>query len=261
MSEIETEYSGKVLRIQINRPLFKNALTSGMHIALADIFADASKDDDIQAVLLQGAGESFCAGCDVEDLLKNLAGGGNFPQTRLMKALADFDKPIVAAVQGEVIGAGITMLTQCDLVFARESTKFQIAFLNFALVPGFASGWSTPARIGRLQVAGLKLLGPSFDARHATRLGLVTHVATGPDLLSMANYTARELAQNSTVAMRRRHRVVKRPFRDQLDVALKIESEKFTIQSRPVGPKNEIVALLEWRRPEFAEIGTLSAAA
>src|SRR5881409_2852869 len=176
MSDILTECSGNILRIQLNRPERKNAMTSAMYIMLADLLNNAAKDDEVRVVLWHGAGDSFSAGNDIQDFLKNPPGSGESPQARLIEALINFDKPIVAAVQGAAIGGGTTMLTHCDFVFAGESAKFQMPFVNLALVPEFGSSYSVPARSGYLRAAELIQLGQSFDAKRAAELGLVTRV-------------------------------------------------------------------------------------
>src|SRR5258708_10636552 len=106
MSDILSERSGSVLRIQLNRPASKNAMTSAMYITLADLFDSAAKDDQVRVVLWHGAGDSFCAGNDIGDFMKNPPGAGESPQALLMKALIDFDKPIVAAVHRAAIAGG-----------------------------------------------------------------------------------------------------------------------------------------------------------
>src|SRR6202050_1043797 len=186
MSDIITEQSGSILRVQLNRPAKKNAMTSAMYITLADLLNAAAKDDQVRAVLWHGAGDSFCAGNDIEDFLKNPPGPGESPQARLMEALVNFDKPLVAAVQGAAIGGGTTMLTHCDFIYAGESTKFQMPFINLAVVPEFGSSCSVPSRIGHLRAAELLLLGTSFDARRAADLGLVTDVVSDKDVLARA---------------------------------------------------------------------------
>src|SRR5438132_7346416 len=132
MSDIITERSGNILRIQLNRPERKNAMTSAMYITLADVFNDAAKDDQIRVVLWHGAGDSFSAGNDLADFMKNPPGPGESPQARLIQALINFEKPLVAAVQGVAIGSGTTMLAHCDFVYAAESAKFQLPFVNLA---------------------------------------------------------------------------------------------------------------------------------
>ncbi len=189
MSDIVTERSDSVLRVQLNRPASKNAMTSAMYITLADLFNAAAKDDRIRVVLWHGAGDSFCAGNDIGDFLKNPPGAGESPQALLIKALIDFDKPIVAAVHGAAIGGGTTMLMHCDFVFAGESAKFQLPFVNLGLVPEFGSSCTLPARIGYLRAAELILLGQFFDARRAAELGLVTQVV--PDQSEVGSETAR----------------------------------------------------------------------
>src|SRR6478672_7992598 len=120
MNELLTERSGSVLRVQLNRPAKKNAMTAAMYTGLAGIFADAAKDEDVHVVLWHGAGDSFSAGNDIEDFLKNPPGPGESPQAQLMHALTDFDKPLIAAVHGAAIGGGTTMLTHCDFVYAAQ---------------------------------------------------------------------------------------------------------------------------------------------
>src|ERR1700704_4951490 len=139
MDDIIIEHSGSVLRVELNRPTKRNAMTSSMYVKLADVFNGAAKDERIRVVLWQGAGDSFCSGNDVEDFLKNPPGPGESPQARLMNALLDFDKPLIAAVQGAAIGGGTTMLMHCDFVYAAENTKFQMPFIDLALLPEFGS--------------------------------------------------------------------------------------------------------------------------
>ncbi len=167
MKEIITEHSEGILRVALNRPTKRNAMTSSMYVTLAEIFTDAAKDEHTRVVLWHGAGDSFCAGNDIEDFLKNPPGPGESPQARLMNALVDFDKPIVVAVQGAAIGGGTTMLMHCDFVYAGESARFRMPFIDLAVVPEFGSSCSVPARIGHLRAAELILLGLPFDAKRA----------------------------------------------------------------------------------------------
>src|SRR6266403_5288488 len=97
MDDIATEHAGSILRVQLNRPTKRNAMTSAMYVALAGIFNEAANDEKTRVILWHGAGDSFCAGNDIEDCLKNLPGPGESPKARLMKALVDVDTPLVAA--------------------------------------------------------------------------------------------------------------------------------------------------------------------
>jgi enoyl-CoA hydratase/carnithine racemase len=247
MDEIITEHSGSIFRVELNRPTKKNAMTSDMYVTLANIFNDAAKDESIRVVLWHGAGDSFCAGNDIEDFLKNPPGPGESPQARLMNALIDFGKPLVAAVQGAAIGGGTTMLTHCDFVYAGESAKFQMPFINLALVPEFGSSYSVPARIGHLRAAELILLGLPFDARRAADLGLVTQVVSDQTLLATATETAQKLAAKPAGALQASKRLMKLAFREQLKAATKAENEEFSAQVRSEDAKEALTAFLEKR--------------
>src|ERR1700752_4497553 len=98
MDEIVTEHTGSILRVQLNRPTKRNAMTSAMYLALAGIFNGAANDETTRVVLWHGAGDSFCAGNDIEDFLKNPPGPGESPRAGLLNPVVNFDKPLVAAV-------------------------------------------------------------------------------------------------------------------------------------------------------------------
>src|SRR3954447_2017290 len=245
MDEIITERAGNILRVQLNRPTKRNAMTSSMYVALADIFNDAGKDDRTRAVLWHGAGDSFSAGNDVEDFLRNPPGSGESPQARLMTALIDFDKPLIAAVQGAAIGGGTTMLTHCDFVYAGESAKFQMPFINLAVVPEFGSSYSLPARVGHIRAAELILLGLPFDARRAAELGVVTQVVPDQTLLATATETARTLAAKPPAALRASKRLMKRPFREQIKAAIDAENLEFSARVRSDEAREAFGSFLE----------------
>src|SRR5580704_4110902 len=251
MSDIVTERSGSILRIQFNRPAKKNAMTSAMYITMADLLNNAAKDDGIRVVLWYGAGDSFCAGNDLQDFLKNPIGPGDSPQSRLIDAFIAFDKPIVAAVHGFAIGGGTTMLTHCDFVYAGESAKFQMPFINLALVPEFGTSFSVPARVGLLRAAELIMLGEPFTAARAAELGLVTRVVPDRDLLATAIATAQKLAAKPSGALRACKRLIKRSSIDQLREAVKIENQEYVERVPSAEAKEAFSAFLEKRPPNF----------
>jgi enoyl-CoA hydratase/carnithine racemase len=209
-----------------------------------------------RVVLWHGAGDSFCAGNDIDDFLKNPPGPGDTPLARLMNALLDFEKPLVAAVQGAAIGGGTTMLTHCDFVYAGESAKFQMPFINLAVVPEFGSSCTVPARIGQIRAAELILLGLPFDARRAADLGFVTRVVPDQNLLATATDTARKLAAKRAGALQASKRLMKRPSREKLRATMKAENEAFSAQVRSADAKEALTAFLEKRVPHFA--GTMT---
>jgi enoyl-CoA hydratase/carnithine racemase len=254
MDDILTERSGNILRIQLNRPARKNAMTVAMYNTMADLLNGAAKDDQIRVVLWHGAGDSFSAGNDIQDFLKNPPGAGESPQARLIEALINFDKPIVVAVQGAAIGGGTTMLTHCDFAFAGESAKFQMPFVDLAVVPEFGTSYSVPARIGYLRAADLILLGLPFDAKRAAELGFVTRVVSDQELIATATKTASALAEKPPAALQACKRLMRTSTREQLERAVKLENEEFSVRVRSAEAKEAFTAFIEKRKPNFSAI-------
>jgi enoyl-CoA hydratase/carnithine racemase len=177
-----------------------------------------------------------------------------------MKALIDFDKPLIAAVQGAAIGGGTTMLLHCDFVYAGESAKFQMPFVNLAVVPEFGSSYALPARIGYIRAAELILLGLPFDARRAADLGLATQIVPDQNLLPTATETAQKLATKAPDALRACKRLLKLSFRNQIKAATKAENEEFSAQVRSEDAKEALTAFLEKRPPHFGKTESSAAA-
>jgi enoyl-CoA hydratase/carnithine racemase len=249
MYDIVAERSGNILDIILNRPAKKNAMTSGMYTAIAELLEGAARDDQIRVVLWYAAGDSFSAGNDLEDFLKNPPAAGESPQARLMHALIDLEKPLVVAVHGLAIGGGTTMLAHCDFVYAGESAKFQLPFVNLGLVPEFGSSYLLPLRFGYLRAAELILLGQRFDAVRAAQLGLVTEVVADEKLLAKATETARTLAAKPGAAVQASKRLMRSAFRGQLEQAVKLENEEFATRVTSDEAKQAFSAFFAKREP------------
>ena len=253
MSDIQTERAGAILRVTVNRPAKKNAMTSAMYVDLAKAFKDAAADDGIHVVLWDAAGDSFSAGNDIEDFLKNPPGQGESPQALLMKALLGLDKPVVAAVQGAAVGGGTTLLTLCDVVIAGESAKFKTPFVDLGLVPEFGSSWSLPARLGHLRAAELILLGATVDARRAEAIGLVSRVVPDASLAASAMEAALALAQKAAGAVQTCKRLLTRSAREATEQAFRSEVEEFSKRVRSDEVRNIFTAFLEKHAPRPRE--------
>ena len=148
------------------------------------------------------------------------------------------------------------MLLHCDFVYAAESAKFQMPFINLALVPEFGSSWAVPARIGPVRAAELIFLGLPFDAKRAADLGFVTQVVSDQNLLATASETARKLATKPAGALQASKRLLKRSFREQLKAAMKAENEEFSAQVQSADAKEALTAFLEKRAPDFSRTRT-----
>src|ERR1044071_8258586 len=253
MSDILTERSGSILRVTVNRPAKKNAMTSAMYIELAKAFDEAARDDGVLVVIWDATGDSFSAGNDVQDFLKNPPGTGSTPQALLGNALINLDKPVIAAVQGAAVGGGTTLLTHCDFVYAGESAKFQLPFVNLGLVPEFGSSSSLPARFGYLRAAELFMLAQPFNAEQAAAIGLVTRVVPDAELLATATETAEKLAAKPIGALRATKKLLKRSSRQQVEEAIQAEVEEFSTRVRSAEVREVFTAFLEKRAPDFTK--------
>ncbi len=177
------ERRGPQLAITMNRPERRNAITVAMYAAMADAIESAAADESIRVITLEGAGEDFTGGNDLGDFMQELPSGGeDIPVWRLLRALARNLTPLVAAVHGNAVGIGTTMLFHCDLVVAEEGSRFVMPFTDLGLVPEAASSLILPALAGRRVAARHLLLGEPFDVEQAERYGLVSHRAAGGDL-------------------------------------------------------------------------------
>jgi enoyl-CoA hydratase/carnithine racemase len=252
MPEIVTERFDNILRIQFNRPEKKNAMTMNMYSTTAELLNAAAKDDETRVVLVHGAGDAFCAGNDLGDFLHNPPKSDDSPQARFIAAL-EIDKPLIAAVQGVAIGGGTTMLTHFDFVYAAEHTRFQMPFVNLALVPELGTSYWLPAQIGYVAAAELVLLALPFDARRAAELGLVTRVVAEADLMAAALDTAHKLARQPTGAVRASKRLMRRALGTQMAAASELEIREYASRLQSGEAKEAITAFFEKRQPDFTK--------
>lgn len=250
MKEIITEWSDGVMRVEFNRAEKKNAMTREMYTRLASILNEVGNDRETRVVIWHSAGDAFCAGNDIGDFLA-APEPGETPQARLMDAFVRFEKPIVVAVQGAAAGGGTTMLTHCDVVYAGESAKFRLPFVDLALVPEFGSSYTLPARIGYLRAAELFLTGEAFGATRAAELGIVTRVVPDAHLFAVALETAKVLAAKPSGALQASKRLLKQGFIDQVKTAIESEGQEFAERLRSAEAKEAMTAFLEKRPPNF----------
>jgi enoyl-CoA hydratase/carnithine racemase len=204
MSEhVLVERVGDCLSITLNRPERRNAITVAMYAALAGAIESAADDPSLRLITLQGRGEDFTAGNDLNDFLAAMPRDGeDIPVWRLLRALARNRVPLVAAVQGNAVGIGTTMLFHCDLVIAEESARFSMPFVDLGLVPEAASSLLLPRLAGRRRAARYLLLGEPFGADEAAAFGLVSHIVPTGGLEAALARTVQSLRSKPAEALR-----------------------------------------------------------
>jgi enoyl-CoA hydratase/carnithine racemase len=253
MSHIESERDGAILRIAIDRPEKKNALTAEMYDALANAFEEAESDAGVRVVLLHGKGGVFTGGNDLEDfLMKPWKGQAVPPAVRFIRAVAHARKPVVAAVQGLAVGVGTTILLHCDLVYAADDAKLMMPFINLGIVPEAASTVLLPMLIGRQRATELFMLAAPLSAQRANEMGLVNAVVTPEELLPAALNAARQLAEKPAGAVRACKELMKRAFQAEVDRALNEEVAMIAERLDSPETKEALSAFLEKRKPDFS---------
>lgn len=219
---------GGQLAITLSRPRQRNAITVAMYAALADAIESAADDSSVRVITIEGEGEDFTAGNDLYDFLKEMpAPGTDIPVWRFLRALVRNQVPVVAAVHGNAVGIGTTMLFHCDLVLAEEGSRFIMPFVDLGLVPEAASSLILPRLAGRRRAARYILLGEPFDAKAAAEFGLVSHVEPkGGITAALARIVAALLAKPPE-ALRQTQALLRRQDSSELLERIELENGHF----------------------------------
>jgi enoyl-CoA hydratase/carnithine racemase len=215
-SQVRVENTSGVLTITLARPNKKNALTAQMYQALVEALEMASAEPSVQAVLLDADGEDFCAGNDIGDfvlLARSAQAIEDSDVFRFLRALAMFDKPLVAAVRGRAVGIGTTMLLHCDLVYVAEDARLSTPFVDLAVVPEAASSLLLPARIGHVRAFALFALGETLDGAAAVQCGLANAALPAQQVTARARASALTLAGKPAQALQATKKLMREPQR------------------------------------------------
>lgn len=224
------EAADGVLAITLNRPERRNAITVAMYAALADAIGGAAGDASIRLITLRGAGEDFTAGNDLNDFLSAPPGsrGDDIPVWRMLRALADNEIPILAAVHGNAVGIGTTILFHCDLVIAEQGAKLRMPFVDLGLVPEAASSLLMPRLSGRRAAARHILLGEPFGADEAMALGVASHVAPAGGLDAEFERVRSALLAKPAQALRMTQKLLRTADRDEVLERMTLENGHFS---------------------------------
>src|SRR5688572_2255251 len=218
MSEhVRIESGGGVLAITLARPERRNAITVAMYAALADAAEQAQHDPSLRLITLRGEGEDFTAGNDLADFLAAMPRDGEeIAVWRLLRALAGNALPLIAAVHGNAVGIGTTLLLHCDFVLAEEGTRFSLPFVDLGLVPEAASSLLLPRLAGRRRAARYLLLAEPFGPEEALDWGLVTKVVPKGGLDEALAETVERLLAKPADALRLTQRLIRHGSRDEI---------------------------------------------
>jgi len=254
MSDILVHTEDGVTTLTFNRPDKKNSITAAMYASLADALEAAAADDSVRCVVFQGNETTFSAGNDIADFLNNPPATTDSPVFRFLRGIAQFPKPVLAAVCGPAVGIGTTLLFHCDLVYAGDNAAFSMPFVNLGLCPEAASSLLVPQMFGYHRAAEALLLGEPFMAEAALEVGLVNRVVPPSEAAAVAQQAARKLAAKPLSSLVTTKRLMKQGQMKQVMAVMAEEGEQFGRMLREPAAREAFGAFMERRKPDFSKV-------
>jgi 2-(1,2-epoxy-1,2-dihydrophenyl)acetyl-CoA isomerase len=252
---LRVEIDGPVATITLDRPDALNALTVPVKLALRDALGSLAGNRSVRAVILTGAGRAFCAGQDLAEREQPDAAPLEVEVRErynpIIRALRSMGQPVIAAVNGVAAGAGASLAFACDLRIAAEEARFVLAFGRIGLVPDSGATWFLPRIVGPAKAAELALVGDAVDATEALRIGLVSRVVPGEQLMAEARSIAGRLADGAPLALSLTKEALHRSLTIDLDQALEGEAKLQGIAGASADHAEGLAAFREKRAPRF----------
>jgi len=258
MADLLWEVDDGVGLITLNRPERKNAFSDEMLGRWEEVLVEARADDAVRAIVVTGAGDAFCAGGDVKAMAEGPVGPAPTAGTvrqglietvhRIPYALERLDTPVIAAVNGAAVGAGMDMALMCDIRFAARSARFSEGYIRAGLIPGDGACFFLPRLVGLAKALELLLSADFVDAEEALRIGIVNRVYDDDRLLAETLAFAGRLAHSPPVHLRLIKRNVYQSYQADLHSALELAASHMGIVRTLEDSREAVTALLE-RRP------------
>ena len=253
---LRVEIDGPVATLTLDRPDALNALTVPVKLALREALGSLAGDRSVRAVILTGAGRAFCAGQDLAEREQPdaapLEAEVRERYNPIIRALRSMGQPVIAAVNGVAAGAGASLAFACDLRIAAEEARFVLAFGRIGLVPDSGATWFLPRIVGPAKATELALLGDAVDAAEALRIGLVSRVVPGDQLMAEARSIAGRLADGAPLALSLTKAALQRSLTIDLDQALEGEAKLQGIAGASADHAEGLAAFREKRAPRFS---------
>ncbi|WP_420470763.1 enoyl-CoA hydratase [Brevundimonas sp. FT23042] len=253
---IKTDLADGVLTVTLARADKKNALTQAMYGALAEAVVRARTDDAVRVLVFRGEGDSFSAGNDIGDFIAIGSQAGQPSEMavfKFLKAMADLDKPVVAAVRGRAVGIGLTLLLHCDMVVVAEDALLSAPFINLALAPEAASSLLLPQLIGHQRAFEIFALGEPIDGRTALAWGLANRAVPSDQVETVAGDLAAKLAARAPNSIRKTKRLMRDA--ERIWELMQREGEAFGSQMKSPEAMEAFMAFTQKRAPDFSKVG------
>ena len=253
------EVRERIATLTLNRPDRLNALNDALRDDMYDAITKAAADPSVGALIVTGAGRGFCSGGDVKGMSeRNDAGEGKNlgermapKRDRIILALQDCPKPIIAAVNGAAAGAGMNLALACDLRIASSTAKFSQAFVKRGLHPDWGGTYFLPRVVGTAKACELIFTGDTIDAAQALELGILNAVAAPEELMTKARELAAKIAAGPPVAIALAKRAIYHNEHVDLRAALEFETFAQNISRETEDAKEGVKAFIEKRAAVF----------
>ncbi|MDO8434594.1 MAG: enoyl-CoA hydratase-related protein [Candidatus Binatus sp.] len=264
---LKVDVAERVATITINRPDRLNAVHNELHHELEQIWLDVRSDQDVNAIILTGAGRAFCAGGDVKGMAGGtLAGGtgkagkgrGRGPIAasngrRVVENMLDVEQPIIGAINGDAIGLGATLALLCDITVVSEKARFADTHVKVGIVAGDGGAVIWPLLIGPNRAKEFLMRGNFINGAEAGRIGMVNYAVEPEQVMPKARELAQELADGPTLAIRWSKLAVNKWLKQQanliLDASLAYEMMTFNTKHH----QEAVKAFVEKRKPNFVD--------
>ena len=257
MSVLLYEIRDGIATITLNRPERLNAFNREMIDLWLAALQDAQVNDDVQVVVVTGAGRAFCSGGDVGAMAERDQVRGLDHKRwlevihRIPLELERIDKPVIAALNGAAVGAGLDMALMCDLRFAAEGARFSEGYVKVGLIPGDGGTYFLPRLVGAAKALELFWTGDFVDAQEALRIGLVNRVVPPDQLMPTVYEFAGRIAKGPSAAIRATKRAVYQGMRMDLRTHLDMISSHMAFIRQTEDHKEGVQAFADKRPPEF----------
>jgi len=252
---------GAIWTLTMNQPETRNALTGNTAVEeFVQVCDEIRRDASVKAVILTGAGPIFSSGGNVKDMQRFFddaltpdAIREEYRQgiQRIPRALTQLDVPVICAVNGPAIGAGLDLTCMCDIRIASETATFAESFVRVGIVPGDGGAWLLPRAVGRAKAAEMAFTGEAIDAQQALACGLVSRVVPADQLLPTARALADKIAANPGAVMRMTKRLLREGEHSTLESLLELSAGYQALAHKTADHREAVMAFVEKRKPRF----------
>jgi len=251
------EIQDRVALITLNRPEARNAFSPAMISLWNGYLQEARGDDGVRVVVVTGLGDTFCSGGDIRDMAEGRLQSWDMKRFvwdgvhRIALTLEDLDKPVIAAVNGAAMGAGMDMALMCDLRVCSERARFAESYINLGVVPGDGGAFFLPRLVGSARALEILLTGEILSAEQARDLGIVNRVVSHEKLMEETLVLAGKMAEKPPLAVRMTKRAVYQGLTSTLRAHLDYISSQLALLTETEDHREAARAFLEKRRPIF----------